>query len=157
MLREILQRCKTEFLGLFFWFCYKKSTNGVRHNWSTMSSNIKHADTVPMPHLESGFKEDDYKEWLMQSLLHVPAMDSDELNLEFPTFDTDSTMPSIESEHHHQLDVSLDSWLRCLVDGESEGFAESCTMQPELMLSPPIIRAPLRSIRADKHALRCDK
>jgi hypothetical protein len=55
-----------------------------------------------------------------------------------------STMPSIKSEHHHQLDVSLDSWLRGLEDGESEEFGESCTMQPELMLSPPIIRAPLR-------------
>jgi hypothetical protein len=82
-----------------------------------------------------------YREWLVDIHSHY-----DELNLEIPTF---------EPEDGSDFDISLDSWLERLT---TEGLRDSATskiifrVRPELMLSPHIIRAPLRGARSDKRA-----
>jgi hypothetical protein len=110
-----------------------------------------------MPKNKSGIKESEYKEWLVESLSHIPVQDSDELNLEIPTFEIDQfTSLSTDVERHEdapEFDVSLDSWLRGLVKNGTGESGESCSIRPELMLSPHAIRAPLRSVRPDKRAL----
>jgi hypothetical protein len=122
-----------------------------------MSADLM-CDARLMAQFESGFKGDEYIDWLAESLLQIPSMDSEELNLNVPTFHAHDNLISTGSEHHQdasQFDDSFNSWLRSLLDEESGEFGE-ITMRPALMLSPHIIRAPLRSVRSDKHALRSE-
>ncbi len=112
-----------------------------------------------IPKAKSGINEAENRVWLVESLSHVPFQDSEELNLEIPSFDTDQfRQMSTESDRREDasvFEVSLDSWLyRLHTDtvGESDG---SYVIRTELMLSPEIIRAPLRSVRPDKRAIFC--
>ena len=49
-------------------------------------------------------------------------------------------------------DISLDSWLQGLTENGTGESGESCSILPELMLSPHAVRAPLRSVLPDKRA-----
>ncbi len=105
---------------------------------------------------KSDLKGAQYKERSIESLFHVELYDFAEFDLLSP-FDTEqSALLSTEVERHEDsshFDILLDSWLRSPIE---EGFLKSgecCTIRPELMLSPQVIRAPLRSVRPDKQAL----
>ncbi len=118
------------------------------------NNNIQ--DSRLMPKIEIGFKEAEYIERLVESLIYVPFLYLDDMHLEIPTFDTDKSMqPSTEEERledDSDFGISLDSWLKALTDEEFGQSGEQCSIRPELMLSPAIIRAPLRSVRSDKRA-----
>jgi hypothetical protein len=121
----------------------------------SMSMDQKHTDTVLMPKSDVDFKDSEYREWFVDSLLNIPLLNADDVHQEIFTLDTHlSTSLSKEAEYHEntsEFDISLDLWLLGLTD---EGCVESegLTIRHELMLSPQAIRAPLRSVRADKRA-----
>ncbi len=100
--------------------------------------------------LKSGVKDDEYTEEPVESLEY------DELNLDIPAFDTDYfTLPSTELGHGQDTsNFALECWLRSLVDEGLGDLDESGMIRPAPMVSPHIIRAPLRSVRSDKQALR---
>jgi hypothetical protein len=107
--------------------------------------------------INNGFKE---PLWFAESLIHVLLHNFEEINQDSLPLETDqTTSPSTEVERQDvasDLEISLDSWLRDLTE-ESEGvveLGECCAIRDELMLSPDIIGAPLRSVRPDKRALR---
>jgi hypothetical protein len=105
---------------------------------------------------ECGIK---YRESLVECLSQIPLLEPEDINLEIPTFEHDRfKSPTTEGGEHEDassFDVSLDSWLQSLFE---EGMSDTttskviCSIQPALMLSPHIIRAPLRSLRSDKRA-----
>jgi hypothetical protein len=121
---------------------------------SSDDENIE--DAMRMPKKGFVFKEAEYREWLVASISHVPLLYSDEMRLENLTIVTDQ-FTSLSTEMERQEDVSefnasLDSWLRGLNCEGSGKIGESCTLRPELIMSPKVIGAPLRSVRPDKRA-----
>ena len=93
----------------------------------------------------NGFKEAQYKECSVERLLQVLLQNFDEFNLEIsPLYTDQSTSPS--TEVGSDFDSSLDSWLRGSTDKGVYQSGEICTTRNEPMLSPDVIRAPLKSI-----------
>ncbi len=89
------------------------------------------------------FKGAEYREWWVESLSHVPLLYSDEMRLENPIIVSDqftSLSTAVErQEEVSEFNVSLDSWLRGLNCEGSGKFGESCTVRPELIMSPKVI------------------
>jgi hypothetical protein len=87
-------------------------------------------------------------------------LDTTNSKLEIPTFEPHRLKPRIKEVGQHEdatdFDVSLDSWLQSLIEeglSDTTGPKVICSIRPALMLSPHIIRAPLRSLRSDKRAV----
>ncbi len=112
----------------------------------------KHTDAARLMHeIDIGFEQAEQREWL-ESLLQMPLLSLDELNLEIPTHDMDPFILSSEKTERHENTLEFDdSWLNALTDDESGILEESCTIKQELA-SPEVIKAPLRSVRPDKRS-----
>jgi hypothetical protein len=118
----------------------------------------KHADAKLVPKTGSSNKDTSYCELTRESFSHALSLDSDELKLELLTCDRFTLPPSTEVFDDHEEEDgsefidSFDRWLRFFYDWGFEELDEASTFRSELTLSPSVIRAPLRSVCADKRA-----
>jgi hypothetical protein len=111
------------------------------------------------PNTKGAVLEVKYREWLAESLSHIPSLNYQESNLEIPIVVADDAhrikSPSTEMEHceyRSDSDHSFDFFQPCLNEREIGEWEATRKKLPQLMLCPEVIRAPLRSIRADKRA-----